>query len=173
MTQQIERLRTTIVETAEMTCETLVFLFPAPEPEEDQGPDGENHDGLLHVSVRFAGPFEGSMTLTMPREMLPTVAANMLGLDEDATGPGEWVDASRELCNVICGNLLPAVAGTEPVFVVSSPQLSDEPPRADLTKSVSARAWFEEGWVEVQLMVDGGLVLLDCGTDPEALRTVV
>ncbi|MGM0491813.1 MAG: chemotaxis protein CheX [Armatimonadota bacterium] len=156
-----DTLHQTIVETTEMTCETLAFMFPMPPP--DDGPDLEEqqHHEIARVRVHFAGPFEGSLTLSMPRSMLPPLAANMLGLDGDATTSEQRRDAACELCNVVCGNLLPAVAGAAPVFTVSPPELCDDPPAPDSNSSVSARVWLDEGWAEVEFTVKGGLCVLE------------
>jgi len=54
--------------------------------------------------------------------MLPILAANMLGLEkEDAATLDHQYDALKELANVLCGNLLPAIAGPEPEFDVQPP----------------------------------------------------
>jgi len=155
-----EHLRQTIVEVTESTCETLAFVFAMPPPDDGPDPESEHHRDLLRVRVGFDGPFTGSLALTMPRAMLPTLAANMLGRDEDATCSAERADAARELCNVICGNLLPAVAGDEPVFAVGAPRVVEEAPTPDSDTGLSARAWFDEGWIEAQLTLDGGLGVL-------------
>ena len=93
-------------------------------PEEDPPPpivDGRT------ALVRFEGPVSGAFKLTVNSEMLPLLAANMLGLaDESASTPEEQDDALKELANVLCGNLLPAIAGTEPVFDVHAPVIVTE-----------------------------------------------
>lgn len=93
-------------------------------PEEDPAPPIV--DGRAAV-VRFGGPVSGAFKLTVNSEMLPQLAANMLGLeDESASTPEEQNDALKELANVLCGNLLPAIAGTEPVFNVHVPVIVTE-----------------------------------------------
>ena len=72
------------------------------------------------VTVSFRGPLSGRLVLRASSEILPGVAANMLGAD------GEYPlavqrDALGELANVICGNLLPMIGGAEAVFVLSAP----------------------------------------------------
>jgi hypothetical protein len=140
-----------------MTCETLAFMFPIPPPEEETDIGELEHSCLQRIRVYFDGPVHGSLALTLPRSMLPALAANMLALDAESTTSDQRADAARELCNVVCGNLLPAVAGPDPVFAVSPPELCDQPPAADSAASASARVWLDEGWVEAELRVDGGL----------------
>ncbi|MBD3293491.1 MAG: hypothetical protein GF393_11245 [Armatimonadia bacterium] len=174
MSAHRERLRRTIVQTTDMTCETLAFMFPMLPPEDGREPGEQEHDDVLRVRVYFEGPVDGSLVLSMPREMLPELAANMLGLDPDATTREQRADAARELCNVVCGNVLPAVAGPEPVFSVSPPELCSDAPAPDSAACVSARTWLDEGWVEVEFSVTGGIDRLPCpGEDPDGLRLVV
>ncbi|MGI5817237.1 MAG: chemotaxis protein CheX [Armatimonadota bacterium] len=157
MTRPTEQLERTLLEITEATCETLAFMFPTPPIEDESNARGDYQGELTHVRVYFAGPFAGSLALSMPRSMLPALAANMLGLDEQSTTSEQRIDAARELCNVVCGNLLPAVAGREPVFSVSPPELCDDPGAPDSAACVRSRAWLDEGWVEARFTVDGGL----------------
>jgi chemotaxis protein CheY-P-specific phosphatase CheC len=163
-----EQLEQTLIEVTEMTCETLAFLFPMPPPEDGVNLDDERYEERVGARVRFDGLFEGSLTVTVPREMLPALAANMLGLTPDGTTPDQRMDAVRELSNVVCGNLLPAIAGTEPVFSVSPPELCEDPTSAHSPHRVRARSWLDEGWVEVTFTVDEGFEVIE-GTlaDPD------
>lgn len=156
-----ERLERMILETTEMTCETLAFMFPVPPPDREADVWEQEHSDLVRVRVYFRGPFDGSLVLTLPRLMLPVLAANMLGLEEDDTTSDQRADAARELCNVICGNLLPAVAGGDPVFSVSPPELCDGPPAADSDRCVTARTWLDDGWVEVEFTADRPIEALE------------
>ena len=66
-----DRLHRIIVETTEMTCETLAFMFPMPPPDDGPQPGEEEHGELARVRVYFDGPVRGSVVLSMPRSMLP------------------------------------------------------------------------------------------------------
>ena len=110
-----------LITVAAETFETLALMFLMPEDEAgefDQMP-------TKTVSVAFTGPFTGTLFLAVSETMLPELAGNMLGLSDDGAGPDldHQHDALKEVINVICGNLLPAMAGTEPVFEVCAPQL--------------------------------------------------
>jgi CheY-specific phosphatase CheX len=103
------------------TFEDLAFMFPMGEDEAANDPGAET----VSASVAFAGPFEGRTVVVVDRAMLSPLAANMLGLDPGADPtPAQQDDALKELANVICGNLLPKVAGEEAVFHVLAPALS-------------------------------------------------
>lgn len=147
-----ERLERTLLQVTEQTCEALAFMFPVPAPDAPGIDDGE----IARVQVRFSGPCDGSLALTIPREILPSLAGNMLGLDPAATDARQREDAAKELCNVVCGNLLPAIAGPEPVFSVSAPRLR-APEQIERQEGVSVRTWLSEGWIEAHLSLEAGL----------------
>jgi hypothetical protein len=103
------------------TFEDLAFMFQMGEEEAAGGPAAET----ASASVAFTGPFEGRTVVVVDRAMLTPLAANMLGLDPGVEPtPAQQEDALKELANVICGNLLPKVAGEEAVFQVLAPALS-------------------------------------------------
>ena len=72
------------------------------------------------VSVGFRGPFEGRLVVRAFGGVLPTLAMNMLG-EEEAPPAALQRDALGEVANVICGNLLPAIAGSREVFRLDAP----------------------------------------------------
>jgi CheY-specific phosphatase CheX len=103
------------------TFEDLAFMFPMGEEEAA----GVLPAKTVSASVAFAGPFDGRMVVVVDRLMLASLAANMLGLDPGVEPtPAQQEDALKELANVICGNLLPKVAGEDAVFQVLAPTLS-------------------------------------------------
>lgn len=134
-------LDATLRQVAEDTFQSLAFIFPA-EGDADAPLDAasglepraggpQSKFGVAGVAVEFTGPFGGRMTLGVSYAMLPVLAANMLGLDEGTLpSDDQQDDALKELLNVICGNVLPALAGTESVFNVQAPRLMP-PPRPD------------------------------------------
>jgi len=103
------------------TFEDLAFLFLEPEctAEQAEAP----LDAI--VSVNFHGPARGRLTLRASSTLLPAIAANMLGEDQAQFVPLQR-DALGEMANVVCGNLLPLVAGAEAVFRLDAPQWASE-----------------------------------------------
>jgi len=99
------------------TFEELAFLFLEPECTEEQA------DVPLDavVAVNFHGPVRGRLTLRASSVLLPAIAANMLGEEQAKFVPLQR-DALGEMANVVCGNLLPRVAGAEAVFRLDAPQ---------------------------------------------------
>jgi len=138
---------------AEEVLESLAFVLPAFEEEQSPAPEAAD---TTSASISFAGPFEGTLALSASCELLPAIAANMLGLDFGEVPSRETQqDAFKELVNVICGNLLPAIAGRQAVFDVAPAELpadgavpatvAGNPPLA------TAQLHMEDGWVELAL----------------------
>jgi CheY-specific phosphatase CheX len=105
-------------EIAARTFENLVFMFALSESEAGH----KTAAACVAASVRFDGPVCGRLVVTIDQAMLPVLAANMLGL---APGPEpsahDQSDALKEVANVLCGNVLPEIAGPEAVFTVRPP----------------------------------------------------
>jgi CheY-specific phosphatase CheX len=134
----------------ESVLEQLAFIFSF--PEEDRPPlEGP---GIIGVRVAFAGPFSGALELRVSRDIGPELAGNMLGVEAGETSPEQRDDAIKELINVICGNLLPAIAGKRAVFNVDPPVIVDaaEPEPGD-PPLAEARLSLEEGECDIRLRV--------------------
>ncbi len=100
------------------TLEKLAFMFAF----SDEGEEGRPWDSMVAGSVSFTGPFSGTLVMAISIEVLQVLAANMLGLDDgEETTQDHRSDALKETINIICGNLLPAIAGDEVVFDIGVP----------------------------------------------------
>ncbi len=114
----------------ERTFGELAFLFVMSE-EEELG------NGIVYwghgVEVTFDGPFAGKLFLAITPETMEHISANMLGIElgEEPPAGVNVEDGLKELSNVICGNLLPAIAGDEVVFNIESPQILSNPQPVD------------------------------------------
>lgn len=115
-----------ISKVAEKTFGELAFMLTMPQ-DDDLG-DSSVVWGY-GASVAFTGPFSGKLFVSISMDMMDPLAVNMLGL-EPGEDPPEGVmieDGLKELLNVICGNLLPAIAGEKVIFNISGPELLDDP----------------------------------------------
>lgn len=132
---------------AEEAFETTAFMFVMEQEPWGVAPQAE----AAVAAVPFDGPLCGTLVVAASAEMLPELAGNMLGLAEDDAPPSseQQHDAFKELANVICGNLLPCIAGKEAVFDVQAPRLVAKDDREAVTTSREPAA---------QLHID-----LDCG----------
>ena len=105
---------------------SLAFMFT----------DGEQHEPppdtvWLETKISYYGPFQGTLCFCCTQEFSTLLAANLLGIDaEDERAVTAGEDASKEFMNIVCGQLVTALYGTEPVFNLSIPQLEvmDAPP---------------------------------------------
>jgi chemotaxis protein CheY-P-specific phosphatase CheC len=100
--------------------EKQVFLF-AEELDLDELPAGGD---WVEARMAFHGPFEGSLSLALPKEAEAEIAANFLGMDADDPEVSKCAeDSLKEILNVVCGHMLTALAGEEPVFDLSIPKV--------------------------------------------------
>ena len=144
----------TLAAIGKQVFETMAFVFEMPGGE---GPVGGEE--TVRATVEFEGPICGSLALTLPRKLLPEMVVNMLGEDEGASLPEQTLhDAVGELANVICGNLVQAIAGPQPVFRLTSPRIEINPDAAVLAPSAGAAtsAWLtlESGWAQLTLIIE-------------------
>jgi CheY-specific phosphatase CheX len=101
------------------TFESLALLLPSTEPTGAEATARPAHA----VRVVFTGPLRGCLALRVTDDVAHAFAENMLGVAEaDATMVR---DALGEVANVVCGNLLPDLAGREAVFHLSAPEPID------------------------------------------------
>jgi CheY-specific phosphatase CheX len=118
-----EEIKTILSRTAVKTFEELVFLFAFTDDDADAGRTAPT----VAARVSFSGAFSGTLIMRMPLEVLPELTANMLGVNEQKeTTPDQQYDALKETLNVICGNLLPAIAGRQAIFDIDPPQVIQE-----------------------------------------------
>jgi CheY-specific phosphatase CheX len=117
MKTQLDR---TLAQVASETLEQLAFLFSFPEDGGGAASDGEP---TVRVRVAFFGPFSGLLQMELSEACLNELSANMLGIEEEDTTEAQRIDAVKETINVICGNLLPAVAGRTALFNLDAPEI--------------------------------------------------
>lgn len=138
------------------TLERLAFLFAFPD-------DGRSQDGpepSVTGRVEFSGLFSGSLVLRVSASVIPELANNMLGLEDDADITNEaQQDALKELSNVICGNVLPAIAGDQAEFTIGAPEmLSATEAQALISRGAAAcevRLMLEDGYCDVYFFSEG------------------
>lgn len=131
---------------ATSTFEELTFLLPSAELDEAQAAAA----AVASVVVPFGGDRAGALGMRVYGPLLPQLAANMLGSGEPPTLAMQC-DALGELANVICGNVLPAVAGSQAVFRLSPPQVQLGAGGWPASGCDSVVLGLEEGRVELRL----------------------
>lgn len=150
---------------AEQTFGELAFMLVIPREVE---PTTQDPPAWGYAArVEFTGPFDGEMHIAVTNDMLQPLAANMLGIDVEEEPPEgvQREDALKELLNVICGNLLPAMAGDQVIFQIGAPTLLSQ---AILPASVPERTLagrsklhLDSGVAEIVFFVDEDAELPD------------
>jgi CheY-specific phosphatase CheX len=149
MTQDRE---SALCQTAIQIFEELGFMLPTMELDELQ----RSAQADASVSVDFKGGCSGRLIISITGDLLPDLAANMLG-ESEMVSEQEQRDALGEMANVICGNLLPKLFGTDAVFQLASPVFSAAPTRPDQTNgnpAAVARIGLEQGQAQLTLFID-------------------
>ena len=152
----MNELQTSLFNAGLKVFEDLGFMLPTSEL------DPEQAAAAFHsaVSVHFRGPVRGTLLVAISGNILPTLASNMLGEEES---PSDWQqkDALKELANVICGNLLPQIAGPRAVFDLGEPQIrtSEDVPNGDLPLTARQSIGLENGRAELLLYLSEGSCL--------------
>ncbi|MCP4590013.1 MAG: chemotaxis protein CheX [bacterium] len=86
----------------------------------------------LETEIAYHGPQRGTLRFWCTRDFSTKLSANLLGGDpEDDDAEAQAVDAVKEFMNIVCGQLITAIHGTESVFDLTIPTLKElvETPR--------------------------------------------
>jgi len=131
-----------------LTFEQLGFMSP-----EDPHDGSQDNPLELSAQVRFQGPFSGELHLHAFGKITGELTANMLGTIEPPS-IRQRCDAFAEAANVVCGNMLPGIAGTDAVFDLEAPQISAKLPIMPEPPALSIGLHFDEGHVVVELFLN-------------------
>jgi len=141
-----DALNATLMEVASEMLESLAFMFSTPDRTDFDPPES---DAFRTLSAEFEGPFSGSLVLMAAEETLPELTAGMLGIEESEITSEQKEDALKETLNVVCGNLLPRIAGKQAVFNIARPVTMS---RIELEALLQIR----QPMAKVQLDLDAG-----------------
>ena len=101
--------------------EEVAFLFSEPFDSAETPDEGWEAAG---AELRWNGPSTGVMRFWVDPGLLPVLAANMLGIEEDDPICREkGFDALKETLNMIVGNCLTEAWGPGPVFHLEIPRV--------------------------------------------------
>lgn len=112
------------------------------------------------ANVAFRGPFTGRLQVAMSAGVLAEITANMLG---EVSSPSlvQQCDALGEIANVVCGNVLPRIAGSHQIFRLAAPVVGDGVDGVDAPGAHAAgAAGVEELAAAIELPVSEGRALL-------------
>jgi len=115
-----ERLNEILYRVAEEILESLAFMFPVLDEERKK----ISNVFVWGASISFVGPFSGRMVILASEKILPDLVKNMLGLDAgEEVSLAQQHDALMELLSIVCGNVLPVVAGKKAMFNLDVPKI--------------------------------------------------
>ncbi len=144
-------VETELYRAAMLTFEELSLMLPAPgiEPWQRKAPL------TSAVRIDFSGPLEGSLVVSIYGDLLPAMAANMLGQD-NAPSREEQLDALGEVANVICGNALPGIGGVDAVFQIASPRIisTAEAVRLCTDRHTQVQVGLDQGYANICLLLN-------------------
>ena len=113
----------------------------------------------MAASVSFSGPFSGRLTMDMTPSGVRELTANMLGKDESHITAEQQQDALKEAINILCGNFLPAIGGSQTIFNIEAPEIisedASEKKDGQLPMAV-ANLTSDDALCEISLFVDEG-----------------
>lgn len=102
----------------------LAFMFS--DNEDDSIPSAG--DVWLETEIGYRGPQNGTLRFWCTREFTEQLVANLLGIDpENEDVEAQAADAVKEFMNIVCGQLITAIHGTEAVFDLTIPTLRELP----------------------------------------------
>ena len=150
-----KKVSNTMSRVAIQTLEQLAYMFTSP---------SENNDMLTPdatvASVPFSGPFSGRLTMKIDSLPVLELVANMLGIDENEIDSEQKTDAIKETLNILCGNLLPQIAGNQEIFNIKTPRII---PKEELIESKNEEAYaattlsIDDEMCSIYLFVDGDI----------------
>ncbi len=138
----MDKLEQVLFDFSVKTFEELAFFMPVPDEPEDADVSTKM------TLVRFSGFTDGGFYIKLPDSALPVLAQNILA--EDDIPIEQQLDALKEVANVICGNILPQLAGKDKQYRLSAPEIVDD--------FISDYSGSEYERVKVKIPFDEGLV---------------
>lgn len=148
-------ITTVLHQTAVKIFEELVFLFFL--PIDDTATEQSDPQALSMIT--FAGPFSGTLVIKMSTKILPELAANMLGIeDQEEISLDDQLGALTETLNIICGNFLPELSGKKEVFSLDPPTIASLEEvlviQSQQTATSKVRLALDEGICELDLFIN-------------------
>lgn len=115
----------------------------------------------IRANIRFKGPMEGALQISMSENLAKIMAKNMLGLDDDQIKVPVMADCVKECLNMVCGSFVRRI-DPDQVFhleIPSSEMISKPYGHKEAHPDASIRLVFdtEGGAFEVMMTAPGFL----------------
>ncbi|HPG37942.1 MAG TPA: chemotaxis protein CheX [bacterium] len=143
----MNELKEQLMQISLRTFEEFAFLMPI--PAEDAPPADDLETTITCVS--YSGHSKGILYISVTNPMLPVLAQNILA-EENTPTEQQQLDALREIANVICGNVLPSLAGGDKIYRLKAPEIVDKIDESYKTDSwclIDNKLTFDEGIAEI------------------------
>lgn len=98
----------------------LAFMFT-----DDEEATSHPGDVWLETAIGYRGPVNGDLRFRCTRAFTCLLAGNLLGIAPEEAGPEQADDAAREFMNIVCGQLVTALHGTDAVFNLTIPEITE------------------------------------------------
>lgn len=96
----------------------LAFMFT-----DDEQTEASSGDAWLETTISYQGPVNGTLIFRCTRNFAVLLAANLLGIDpEENVAARQCEDAVREFMNIVCGQFVTSMHGSDNVFNLSIPK---------------------------------------------------
>lgn len=103
--------------------EQVAFMF-GETCSKDEIPDDKK--SYVQAKMTYSGDFPGHASITVPIDMCPVIAANILGvIEDDEQAFNLATDSLKEVLNISCGLCLTSIAGETKLFDLSVPQINE------------------------------------------------
>jgi len=150
----IRKIKEMLMKSIFEVFERMFFVFA--EPVMEAGADYQ-----IRANIRFRGPMEGAMQISMSEELAKIMAKNMLSLDDGQVTDPVIADCVKECLNMICGSFVRKV-DPDHVFHMAIPgfeMISDRSGDRDAQSDSSLRLVFdtEGGCFEVMMTASDAL----------------
>ncbi|MBU0508583.1 chemotaxis protein CheX [bacterium] len=135
--------------------------------------DGDLPPPNISATMTFEGARTGRITLRVASDILPALSRNMMGdFDEGEVAAETAQDALRETLNMICGNMLTAWYGSEPVFHLHPPEIVLPPaegqPDVESNPDVSMKFCLDNTLCIVEAAIESEVETAAAGADGPA-----
>ena len=115
-----KRLNEILYRVAEEILESLAFMFPVLDEERKK----ISNVFVWGAMISFVGLFSGRLVILASEKILPDLVKNMLGLDAgEEVSLAQQHDAFMDLLGIVCGNVLPVIAGKKAMFNLDVPTI--------------------------------------------------
>ena len=123
----------TLTTTLSEVLAELAFLFV-----DDNEPEPIGASRWLKTSISYSGPSNGTLRMGCSEEFASLLATNLLGMEEGDDLPGGQAnDAVKEFMNILCGRYITDVYGTQDVYNLSIPEISEADPTTSCSEAVT------------------------------------